>query len=249
MTSMNRPNRTSTNRLPDMRTLRDPDLLALWEQGASRHALDRTVLLCAAARGDLPAAAIPDLALGEVNESLIRLRSALFGARLECGADCARCGAPFEVAVEMDALLQPVAAARRQAGCTVGGRRLRLPSLRDLAAVSTAADVDRAAWRLFARCSGDDGATPCADELAQAGAAIEAADPMTDLVLRAQCPGCGHDVALELDIGQVLWREIEARARSLLGQVHLLAMAYGWSERQILALGAVRRAAYLGMAP
>ena len=51
----------------------------------------------------------------------------------------------------------------------------------------------------------------------------------------------------QLDAGAVLWDEIDARARALLGEVHLLAAAYGWTEREILALGAERRASYLSM--
>ncbi|HUD55174.1 MAG TPA: hypothetical protein VMR02_08095 [Terracidiphilus sp.] len=41
--------------------------------------------------------------------------------------------------------------------------------------------------------------------------------------------------------------QIEARARRLLYEVHTLAAAYGWSEREILSLSAPRRALYLEM--
>ena len=45
----------------------------------------------------------------------------------------------------------------------------------------------------------------------------------------------------------LLWEEIEVRAHVLLGEVHRLASAYGWSEAQILALSPARRASYLAM--
>ena len=49
-----------------------------------------------------------------------------------------------------------------------------------------------------------------------------------------------------LDIGSFVWAEIESRARRVLGEVHALASAYGWSEAETLSLSAVRRASYLG---
>ena len=62
-----------------------------------------------------------------------------------------------------------------------------------------------------------------------------------------RCEACGHVGMAQLDVGAVLWDEIDARARTLLGEVHLLAAAYGWTESEILALGAERRASYLSM--
>jgi hypothetical protein len=224
-----------------MRRLPDQEVLALWEQGAVRQALDRTLLLCAAARPGLPPAAVPDLPLGEVNTSLIRLRAALYGGRVDCWAECVGCGAPFELTLELAGLL------RRAPAAPPADAGLRLPTLRDLAAVAAEPDVASAARRLLARCSARPTAAWSEAELDQAGAAIDALDPMTDLSVRARCPGCGLESTAELDIGQLLWRDLDAHARALLEQVHLLAQAYGWSERQVLALGAARRAAYLQM--
>ena len=42
-----------------------------------------------------------------------------------------------------------------------------------------------------------------------------------------------------------VWEEVDAAARRLLGEVHALASAYGWSQEEILALGSQRRAAYM----
>jgi hypothetical protein len=50
---------------------------------------------------------------------------------------------------------------------------------------------------------------------------------------------------LDLDIGRFLWTEVRRAATRLLGDVHTLAAAYGWSEQAILDLSAGRRAAYL----
>jgi hypothetical protein len=63
-----------------------------------------------------------------------------------------------------------------------------------------------------------------------------------------RCEACGHEGSAQLDAGELLWDEIDARAHALLGEVHQLARAYGWTESEILGLSAARRAAYLSMA-
>ena len=50
------------------------------------------------------------------------------------------------------------------------------------------------------------------------------------------------------DIATVLWTELAGLARSLIEEVDALASAYGWSEREILALSGRRRRAYLELA-
>jgi hypothetical protein len=73
-----------------MRTIESLDLLALWERGASRHALDRSALLCARARPELPVDAIVDLPLGEITASVLRLREAWFGKRIRAHSSALR---------------------------------------------------------------------------------------------------------------------------------------------------------------
>ncbi|MCX5555778.1 hypothetical protein [Streptomyces sp. NBC_00038] len=75
--------------------------------------------------------------------------------------------------------------------------------------------------------------------------AAEAADPAADVTLNINCPECGTATRAELDIASYLWTELDAWARDLLLDVHLLATAYGWSEPEILALSPLRRRYYL----
>ena len=49
------------------------------------------------------------------------------------------------------------------------------------------------------------------------------------------------------DIVTFFWSEIEAWACRILREVHILASAYGWCERDILALTSARRQFYLEM--
>ena len=233
-----------------MRPLDAADMLVLWERGATRHALDRSALLAARARPELPADTIADLPLGEVTASVLRLRTASFGARISAHVDCEHCGQRLELNLTAAELLQPMAA---PAGpVDVAGRRVRPACLRDLAAVVHERDGERAARVLLARCILD---APADDAAACSGAvlreiedALEAADPNADLTFDVHCEVCGHRGTAQLDVGELLWDEIDVRARALLGEVHVLASAYGWTERVILALTPARRAVYLSMA-
>jgi hypothetical protein len=232
-----------------MRALGASDVLTLWERGARRHALDRSALLCAWARPELPADAIADLPLGTVTTSLLRLREASFGARIQSYVNCERCGERLELRLFSSELLQPEAEGPPEVA--VAGLRVRAPCLRDLAAAAQEFDADRAARQLLARCTlnadGDVAALP-AGTLRDIEDVLEAIDPNADLALAVHCEVCGHCGTAQLDAGVLLWDEIDARARALLGEVHLLARAYGWTEAEILSLGAARRATYLAMA-
>lgn len=232
-----------------MRALASSELLSLWERGASRHALDRSALLAAAARPDWPADGIVDLPLGEVSASLLALRAACFGPQIDGHADCPRCGQRLAFALDTRELLASVPDSdSTSCDVEVAGLRLRAPSLRDLAAVAAEADAERAARQLLARCTLAGDAAQVDDAMLQAvEERLDALDPQADLALALQCVACGHADLVQVDAGQLLWDEIEARAQVLLHEVHQLASAYGWSEAQILALTPARRASYLAM--
>jgi hypothetical protein len=73
------------------------------------------------------------------------------------------------------------------------------------------------------------------------------ADPLSETRLKLHCPKCGNEWDETLDLVVFLWSEIEARAKRLLLDVHDLASAYGWTEKEILSLSEPRRANYLEM--
>lgn len=233
-----------------MRVLSDADALALWESGATCHPLDRALLLCARARDDLAPTALADLPLGVVNASLVRWRVANFGTLMEARVDCERCREYLEVAVAADALADVAHATDACAEVTVEGFRFRAPTTRDLAAVAGERDADAAALRLLERCCVSrpvDANEPPASLLATVEVRLEELDPAAVFELAVTCGACGHAWTASLDIGEWLWDEIAARAAAILDDVHRLALAYGWSEAEILALSPQRRAAYLNL--
>jgi len=226
------------------------DLLALWERGAPRHPLDRSALLCAWARPELPVESIADLPLGEITASVLRLRVACFGERIRAHVDCEGCGERLQLSVSIPDVLQPVAEPVLR-DVEAGGARYRPPCLRDLAAAAGERDTERAARLLLARCrldgGGDDAARSSELSVLEIENALEVADPNADIAFEVRCEACGHLSTAQLDAAELLWDEIDVHACALLADVHRLACAYGWTEGEILALSAERRASYLSM--
>jgi hypothetical protein len=227
------------------------NVLALWEQGRARHAIDRALLLFAAARSDLPAGRLADLPLGQRNAALLRLRQATFGPEIRAYLDCPGCGERMELALQVDMFLAPESEAFKGGEFETDGFRLRVPTSRDLAALLGHEDVTSAATDLLERCciARPEGApAPSLHGLRdKIENGLEALDPCANIELSLVCRDCAHAWAAPFDVAAVLWDEVEARARALLATVHTLACAYGWSEGDVLALSEQRRAAYLGM--
>lgn len=222
-------------------------LLALWEQGERRHPLDRALLLYAFAAPETPSPSLADAPLGTCNAALMRLRQETFGSRLSVWTDCPVCGERMEFELDSTQLppMTPV-----PASVEVSGQRFRCPSSRDLAEIAHCTDADQAAHRLLQACAESSLNVPSDPRALRhlyeaVESAIEAADPWADLSLLFQCPACEHSGEACFDVARYVWEDIDARARYLLDEVHLLAQAYGWSEPQILALSDTRRAAYL----
>jgi len=231
-----------------MRGLGDAEVLALCERGAARHPLDRALLLCGRVREDVPPEALADLPLGAVNAALLELRRSCFGRHIAARASCPRCGGELELALDADLLAGAADSRAPDREAAIEGFRFRAPTVRDLAAVADRRDPEAAALGLLERCcvSRPEGATvslaPFLDEVERQ---LEALDPAADLELAMTCGACGHGWETSLDPGVLVWQEIAARAVTVLSDVHRLALAYGWSEREILALSPQRRAAYL----
>ncbi len=226
------------------------DLLEVWEHVTFRHPLDRSALLCAWARPELPIESIADLPLGEITASVLRLRAACFGDRILAHVDCEGCGERLALSVSISDVLQPIAEPAPR-DVQAGGARYRLPCLRDLAAVAHERDTAHAARLLLARCRiggvDDPALTSSETSFVEVENALEAADPNADIAFEVHCEACGRFRVAQLDAGELLWDEIDAHARALLADVHRLACAYGWTEGEILALSTERRASYLSM--
>lgn len=228
----------------------EAEILSLWERGLARHPIDRALLLYAWARPDLPSSSFPDLPLGAINRTLLRLRETCFGPRIIACIDCEHCGTRMEIALDTGQLLAGINEGDTPAEFEVSSLRFRVPCSRDLAAVSGERDINAAAMKLLERCCLDRSEkmdAGFANMLAEAEAAMEDLDPAAEINLSLSCEDCGHSWLADFNIGTLLWDEIDVHARALLAEVHSLAQAYGWTEPEIFALSPQRRAAYLDM--
>lgn len=188
------------------------------------------------ATGGAPAAA--SLAAPDRDRLLAGVYVACYGPKVATTVDCGSCGEPFDLDFELPALVaaltpeEPPAAELR----LPDGRRFRLPTGEDECAVA-GLDPERAARELARRClaaggdsNEDEGA---AEALAKRLAEVA---PLIDLEIEARCPECGAAQPVHFDLQHYLLTALAAERDRLLGEVHRLAAAYGWSLGDILDL-------------
>lgn len=242
-----------------MRPLSAQDILRVWEIGRACHPVDRALLLLAASFPEASGEVLADLGIGERDARLLHVRALTFGERLSCFAECPHCSATLEFelsAAEVRALAPP--AERHDAYEAAEDNlilKFRLPTSRDLASVAACADIEAARHLLARRCLLEgrlDGVPVELGELPGAllnrlSACMAACDPAAEVEFELVCPACGKRWQGLFDIAGFFWREIVARAKRLLRDVHVLARAYGWTEDVILSLSDARRQAYIEM--
>lgn len=248
-----------------MRKLSNVELLDVWEAGSSQTTVERALALIASAEPDVPVEKLARLSVGERDRRLFLLRKETFGDTLALTASCPACAEQVEANVRIDDLLldgawrtgNPACSDRQECLSSTAGHevRFRLPNSIDLAAVAEA-EGDDAALRLLASCVvearrggeavavdalPDDVVTAVADRMSEL-------DPQADVELALRCPSCAHAWVAPFDIVTFFWSEIHYWAQRILREVHALARAYAWSERDILRMSARRRQAYLDLA-
>ncbi len=226
------------------------DLLTAWETGHARHPVDRALVLLSFASPGTAPALLAELSIGERNAHLMQLRELTFGPDIRALADCPSCGESIELDSDTNQLT--VAAPDEvPLSLDVDGYRVafRLPTSSDLAAVRAAPDVATARHNLLERCSsGNVPAGEMPETLKEAiAAAMEHADPQSEVRLALECPACGRHWEELFDVASFLWTEVNAWALRALRDVHQLASAYGWGEAEILAMTPCRRQVYLEM--
>lgn len=240
-------------------------LLEVWGNGLGQDPVRRALVMLAAAVPDADPDGLVDWPLGRRDTQLLAFRASLFGAGLEAIAQCPGCGMEVVLAFTAADLAAPQHA-QSAAPLTVSLERyeatLRPVTSRDLLALDRTnpeqLDSDSASpaeTALAARCitavteggAPVDPGTLSPEVLATLGEELGRADPAAATELSVQCPGCGQGWLAPFHIASYLWSELHHWARRLLIDVHTLARAYGWSERDILALPPLRRQAYLGL--
>ena len=177
------------------------------------------------------------LSIGDRNALLLGVLAATYGPRLSWQLDCPACGKPLDLDLDIGDLLAAAPDAPE-----AGLPEFRVPTVGDLAAVA-GLEPDDARMALLARCvEGElDDASAAAVEDAMA-----AADPLSEITLVLTCAECGTQTPVGVDVAMELLARITTPA-DLLVDVHALALAYGWTEPDVLALPRPRRQEYLAL--
>jgi predicted RNA-binding Zn-ribbon protein involved in translation (DUF1610 family) len=239
-----------------MQALGAADVLHVWEVGRRQVAAERALTLLARACPERGRDELLGLPLGDRDRLLLEARAAALGPTLEATASCPACGEVVELRLEIETLLAGGGvAADDEATLTAGEHELRFRRLdsADLLAAASCRDSEAARALLVERCvvaARRDGRDVAPRDLPPAAVAavaerLAAVDAQVETLLDLTCPACGDAWRTELDPATFVWEELRARALALLDDVDVLARAYGWSEGEILALGAERRRLYV----
>jgi hypothetical protein len=233
------------------------ELLTAWELGLHQAPLARALTLLACACPESSDEELWSLTIGQRDAGLLEMRRQLFGPELTLVSCCPACNEPLESSIR----LQDVCRTREIVAdgpqvldledCRV---TFRLPNSLDLARIVNDTSLASPSNELLKRCITDlrrvDGTQLDVDEISQAVSVSIAQhmaqrDPQADVQLDLVCPSCGHRRTALFDIASILWKEVHAWAQRTLRDVHRLALSYGWSESQTLALSPTRRQIYL----
>jgi hypothetical protein len=218
-------------------------LLDLWERGAMQPPAAVAVAVLSAVSGERPEV-IRALPIGARDVRLMELHRELRGGAVEGWAHCPSCSEKVETSFELaDLAATPPAAATFVCGTT----EFRLPTTADLVAAAHYETAEEMREAVLRRCilSAEE---VTADGLAAVEAAMAEADPAGDIRLALACPACGAQWEMSFDVVSFVWNEIDALARHVASEVHLLASAYGWRETDILSMSAARRQLYIRQA-
>ena len=240
-----------------MRPLSVQELLDAWERGLAQTPTARALTLLAACSPEAPDA-LARLSLGQRDARLLTLRELTFGPRLVSLTACPACGERMECELNVaDLRVAPETEPGEVFTLTLDRDevRFRLPNSLDQLALAECADVATARGLLLRRCLMPFADNDAGDTLARLppraweriAELMERADPQADIRLDMSCAHCRHHWPEAFDIGAFFWAELDAWARRLLLEVHTLARAYGWSERDILNMSAARRQFYLSL--
>lgn len=241
-----------------MRALSAAEVLWVCERGVRESPVERPLTILTAARPGVSRTSLASLTIGERDSLLLELRERTFGTAISCVAACPGCGEQLDLEFQTGQIRSPFAKNSTGPLCLSHGPyrlQFRIPDTTDLAAVVPCTDVEEARAVLLRRCLIDafENDRPITAALLpeQTVAALcgemERIDSQAEVRLALSCAACGRESETVFDIAAFFWNELQTHTRRLLLEVHTLALAYGWSEADILAMSAARRNAYLEM--
>jgi hypothetical protein len=209
---------------------------------------------------------VHEIALGDRELLLLHILRLTFGNRIPCTLKCPACMEFMDFELHADQLLLPDTASAEQshqeafvADDALWQVRFRVPRASDVeAAIAGGRSTAEAAVTVLRQCveevcrdtggGGHKRAVPDrwpAELDTQIAARLAEIDPQAEIVLQLDCPACGNHFSTIFDTADYLFRELEAREGQLFYDVHRLAIAYHWSEEDILRMTLRKRKQYL----
>jgi hypothetical protein len=233
-------------------------ILEVWEHGRSQTPVQRALSLLALALPENSERDLERCGIGRRDRELLALRQRIFGPRLTASAQCPACGEMVEADFAVTDIQTPASADEGEELPFRTGEfelRFRLPTCGDLAGLDPRTSIGQQKKTLLhccvtgARQNGNELPTDSLPDHIVAALSDHMAqiDPQGDIQLALNCPKCAHRWEAVLDIASYLWTEINAWAVRTLREIHVIAVAYGWTEPEILKLSPWRRQAYLEM--
>ena len=232
-------------------------IISLWEQEPACSGFSRTLSLLEVARPEASASQRLAMSLGQCHRALLELRAETFGDEMESEIECPACGEGLELELSAARLCasqpehQPELIVEHE-GWRVRARAIRCTDVLECLRSSCEEEAQRV---LLRRCVVEiDGPSPGDAGLLPVGVrrrledALEDVEPLADVRTRIQCAHCGHDFVVSLDVAGFVWEELDAEARRLIAQIHVLGRTYGWRPRDVLDLSPRLRRHFMELA-
>ncbi|MEM1074203.1 MAG: hypothetical protein AAF665_15595 [Pseudomonadota bacterium] len=204
-------------------------ILSVYEQGMTASPAVRAGLLARAGGSQ------PDAMLGDADRAAWSFLQDQFGAAQDAVLTCSACGEDVEFDLP-DTFGPPSAAPNATVSFEHDdtGFVVRLPRLSDMRD-----------GRFDPHVLCPEGDWTDATFRSACERALLAEDPALRIDLNLVCASCGEKQTHVFDVSGFVWRRLEQAARALVRDVAKLARGYGWSEAEITAMTAARRAIYL----
>ncbi len=237
-----------------MGQLSEQDLLRMWEKGRGQSPVGRMLTLLEWAYPEEPREALGALSLGNRDFRLFQIRAHMFGEKFPSMEACPNCSQGVEMVLD-GSIVHQQESTQSQGQITRDGYdvNFRVPNSEDLEAMVNCSTAEEAKVALANRCLiasryQNEAVTPETLPIELMGhiqQEITSLDPNAEILIDLICPDCRHGWTLLFDIATYVWTEITDYVGRLLGDIHLLARAYGWNEQEVMGLSSFRRRWYV----
>jgi hypothetical protein len=231
-----------------MQPLTAAAMLDVWDRSSAWSPTRRALAILQAASPDAAPEELAGMSVGMRDSCLLSLHEWFFGSQVASQTRCLACQEKVECVFGIDDVRVVAPPIPEKLEVCIGERRIqfRLPDSADLDAIERETDPTGAMRLLVGRCA-PAAVDLCTAEIEALAAEMTRHDPQACVEIALTCPACAHRWSSTFDVVSFFWTEIHAWAQRMLREVHSLASAYGWRERDILAMSARRREAYLDL--